>query len=168
MAQIRVKAKESVDELIKIGVIGAAMHASRKFFSFETFFPKMSPDNFLIKNEGIAKVAIAAFAIPMVKNKWLKMALLGVGLEGGLKAIRRLTMKNGEYTLDPIGNAQQQYYTQEYNKMMGQFPGYGYTPAQVQAQTAAGVAGMGNHNYNMGNRSVAPYSGVPYAVGAMA
>jgi len=162
MAKFKLKTKDSGRELIKIAIIAAAMLGSRKFLSFESFFKNMKPDSMWIKNEGLIKVGLAAILIPMVRNEYLKAALLGIGLEGGVKAIRRFTMKNGQFTMDAIGNQNQQqaYYMQEYNKMMGQFPGYGYTPGQVQQQMQYSVAGQPG--------GVAPYSGVPYSVGKVA
>lgn len=83
------------------GVVGA-----QKFMDFKTLFPNVSPDKFFIKHEGAIKVGAVVVTLAMWKNcpEWAKYLLMGVAIQGGIKAVRQYSMGDaGKAFIEQIG-----------------------------------------------------------------
>ena len=146
----------------KLGAVALGTVASAKFLDFNQIFSNQPADSLLRKNQGLIKVGAAILLMPMIKNDMLKMVLLGVGVEGGIRSLRRFTTsaETGDSFFPQIGRGgNNEKYFEEYQKMMGQqFPGYGFTPRQVQEQLVTSVG-----QFPPGGTS--PMTEVPMAVG---
>lgn len=75
--------------LATVGVVGA-----QKFLDFKTMFPNVDPNKFFIKHEGAIKLGGVVLTLSMWKNcpEWLRWILIGVAIQGGIKATRQYTM----------------------------------------------------------------------------
>lgn len=81
--------------------------ASAKFLDFKTVFPNMKPDDFFIKHEGLIKVGAVVITLAMWQKcpSWLKYLLIGVAIQGGLKAVKQYTMNDqGKAFFDQIAD----------------------------------------------------------------
>jgi hypothetical protein len=67
----------------------------------------MKPDSPFIKHEGLIKLGAAVIALSMFGNKMpmpLKFIIAGVGVQGGIKAVKQYTMNDaGKSFIDSIG-----------------------------------------------------------------
>ena len=80
--------------------------AAQKFLDFKQLFPNVKPDNFMMKHEGLIKVGGVVVTLAVWKNcpEWVKYLLMGVAIQGGIKAIKQYTMnKEGKAFIDNIG-----------------------------------------------------------------
>jgi hypothetical protein len=88
----------------EVGVIGGAMILTKKFLDFEVIFPNVKKENFLIAHQGGVKLLIGAAGAVMVKNVWLKLAFVGMAVEGFIREARVLTTnKEGVAFFGQIG-----------------------------------------------------------------
>lgn len=90
--------------LATAGVVGA-----QKFLDFKTLFPNVDPNKFFIKHEGAIKLGGVIVTLSMWKNcpEWLKWVLIGVAIQGGIKATRQYTMNaEGTSFVNQIGAGQ--------------------------------------------------------------
>lgn len=88
-----------------VGVTGGVV-VGQKFLDFKTLFPNMKPDNFLIKHEGMVKVGAVLVTLSLWKNapEMVKWALIGIAVQGGIKAIRQYTTNDaGVAFINAIG-----------------------------------------------------------------
>ena len=89
------------------GVAIAGMVISRKFIDAGKLIK--NPDNFIVKNQGLAKLALGLFGMSaMSDNPWVRNLSFGVALEGGFTALRQMTSKKEAdgsvtYLVDQIG-----------------------------------------------------------------
>jgi hypothetical protein len=81
-------------------IVLAGALASRKFLDFDTMFATQPADGYLRKHQGAIKFLGATIATGFVKNKMVKELLMGVALEGGIKAVR--TYGGGNF-FQPLG-----------------------------------------------------------------
>lgn len=91
---------------IPLGLTTAGVIAGQKFLDFKTIFPNVSPDKFFIKHEGLIKVGAVVVTLAMWQKcpEWLKYLLMGVAIQGALKAARQYTMNDkGEAFFEKIG-----------------------------------------------------------------
>lgn len=84
----------------------AGVIAGQKFLDFKTLFPNVDPNKFFIKHEGVIKVGGVVVALAVFKNlpEWAKYLLIGVAIQGGIKAVRTYTKNpEGKAFVDQIG-----------------------------------------------------------------
>lgn len=89
-----------------IGLTTAGVVAAQKFMDFKTLFPNVAPDKFFIKHEGAIKVGGVIVTFMMWKNMpdYMRWLLIGVAVQGGIKAVRQYTTgSNGKSFVDQIG-----------------------------------------------------------------
>lgn len=141
----------------------AGVVAAQKFFDFKTMFPNVKPDNVVIKHEGLVKVGAVVVTLAVWKDcpDWLKWMLIGVAVQGGIKAVRQYTMnKEGKAIMEQIG-AEDEYsaaiqaaaeriksITTEHKTGVGDVDG------TLRDNSVVGVGGMGsdsNENWWMKN-----------------
>lgn len=161
MARIKfpkLKGREMATNAGSVLAVGLGMYGSR-MLSVKTIAPNLPEDSWWIKNEGMLKFGAGILLLPMIKNPFLKMAMIGMAVEGGLSAARSFIPEGSKMQIPMMGqgDTDDAYYYQEYQKMMGQFPGYGFTPAQVEQQLKTSVGNRGG---------TSPYTDVPMAVGS--
>jgi hypothetical protein len=93
--------------LATAGTIGA-----QKFLDFQTLMKDKyakEPDSFIFKHEGAIKVGGAIIAIAAWKTmpEWLKWLVIGIGVQGAIKAVRQYTKDDkGETKVPQIGAAE--------------------------------------------------------------
>ena len=140
-----------------LGVIGA-----QKFLDFKTLFPNASPDKFFMKHEGMIKVGAVVLTLMMWQKipPLLKWVLIGVAIQGGIKATKQYTMNaaTGKSFIDSIGAGT---YEDQMNKLAEQVK----TEAEKKSQTNVGgpksetsvgeVTGMGWNMTEPGYRHAA-------------
>jgi hypothetical protein len=97
----------AIEQLKPIGAITAGVIISQKFFDFKTMFKDKKPEDAVIKYEGEIKLGGAAFLLSTVGKNWnpmLKFAIMGVGIQGGIKMVRKYTMNDaGKSFVEQIG-----------------------------------------------------------------
>lgn len=89
---------------ILLGTTGVIV--GQKFLDFKTLFPNVSPDKFFIKHEGLIKMGGVIVTLAMWKKcpELLKWLLIGVAIQGGIKAVRQYTMNDaGKAFVEQIG-----------------------------------------------------------------
>ncbi len=89
---------------ILLGTAGVIV--GQKFLDFKTLFPNVAPDKFFIKHEGAIKIGAIVVTLAMWKKcpDMLKWLLIGVAIQGGIKAVRQYTMNDaGKAFVDQIG-----------------------------------------------------------------
>lgn len=84
--------KDAGKDATKLALVTAGVIGSKKFLSFDQLLSNQPPDSAVRKNEGWIKAGLAVLAMPMVKNDMGKALLMGIGLEGLITAIRRMTV----------------------------------------------------------------------------
>lgn len=154
--------KNTVEEGKPILFTTLGVVAGQKFLDFKTLFPNAKPDSMLIKHEGLIKAGGAAVALAMWgKNMspMMRFLIMGVGIQGGIKAVRQYTMNDaGKAFVEQIGNTD---YTSDINAAADKIifaantsdtsvagPG-GDTSKVLQTYSNTGVSGMGmNDDYN--------------------
>lgn len=80
--------------------------AAQKFLDFKTLFPNVDKEKFFIKHEGLIKMGGVIVTLAMWKKcpDWLKWVLIGVAIQGGIKAVRQYTMSDaGKAFVEQIG-----------------------------------------------------------------
>lgn len=95
-----------VTEGTPIVLTTAGVIAGQKFLDFKTLFPNVKPDEFFIKHEGLIKLGGVVVTLALWKNcpVWLKWILIGVAIQGGIKAVRQYTMSDaGKAFVEQIG-----------------------------------------------------------------
>lgn len=148
--------------LITAGVVG-----SQKFLDFKTVAEKFNltvkPDSFFMKHEGIIKMGGVVVTLAMWKKcpVWLKWLLIGVAVQGGIKAVKQYTINDaGKSFIDYIGDGNN--YSDEINEAAKQIIDFAAntsntgvsgenTSTLLNAYSATGVSGMGSdndYNYN--------------------
>jgi hypothetical protein len=89
---------------VLLGTTGVIV--AQKFLDFKTLFPNVTPDKFFIKHEGLIKVGAVIVTLAMWKKcpELLKWLLIGVAIQGGIKAVRTYTMGDaGKAFVESIG-----------------------------------------------------------------
>ena len=91
------------DPAMKIALATAGTIGAQKFLDFQTLMKDKyakDPNNFIFKHEGLIKVGGAIVTIAMWKTmpEWLKWLVIGLGIQGAIKAVRT-------YTKDDTGNS---------------------------------------------------------------
>lgn len=106
----KAKAKMAAITAAEVGVMGGSMLLSQKFLSFDVIFKNQIAadptykDKWFIKHQGAIKFAAGVLGAIYIPNPWLKLVAVGVAINGLVQEVRVLTMKDGEYTFDAIGN----------------------------------------------------------------
>lgn len=147
---------------IIFGTVGVV--AGQKFLDFKTLFPNVSPDKFLIKHEGLIKVGAVLVTLSIWKTapEIVKWILIGIAIQGGIKAVRQYTTNDagvafinaigaGNYDKDILSLAAQvKNATTEFPTSVGKLldPAVDKrvekTPAvSLNNNSASGVSGMG-------------------------
>lgn len=94
-------AERSLDTGLLIG----GMATSRKFLDFGALIKK--PDNPIVKNQGIIKFLLGLGLAGTMENVFVKNLAMGMAIEGGFTALRKLTAKkvgdSTEYFIEQIG-----------------------------------------------------------------
>jgi hypothetical protein len=98
---------------IPIGLVLTGAIATQKFANFKTLFPNVDPENPFIKHEGLVKVGGVVVALTLTggfgpQNKkipmWAQWLMIGVALQGGIKAVRTYTANDaGVAFVDALG-----------------------------------------------------------------
>lgn len=101
-------AKNAYAEGMPIVMTTAGVIVGQKFLDFKTLLPNAKPDAFYMKHEGLVKLggAILLLASPLGKKipMPVKFMIAGIGVQGGIKAVRQYTMNDaGKAFIDQIG-----------------------------------------------------------------
>jgi hypothetical protein len=95
-----------------VAIIGGGMILTKKFLDAKVLFAKQIEkdpayaDKIFIKHQGAIKLIGGALAAGMVKNPLLKLALVGVAIEGFISEARTLTTnKDGVSMFEAIGTS---------------------------------------------------------------
>src|SRR5690606_6956895 len=97
---------------MQIALATAGVIGTQKFLDFQTLMKDKyakDPNNFIFKQEGLIKVGGAIIAVAAWKNmpEWLKWLVIGVGIQGAIKAVRQYTKDDkGESKVPHIGAAE--------------------------------------------------------------
>jgi len=116
MKNFKVIVKHGAITAGEVGVITGGIIVTKKFLDFKNLFKNQiaaNPDyanKFHIKHQGIIKVAAGTIGASMVKNPWIKLALIGMAVEGAITEIRVLTTnkETGASFFDQIGAGESQ------------------------------------------------------------
>lgn len=98
---------------MQIGLATAGVIGTQKFLDFKTLMKDQyakNPDAIYFKHEGLIKVGAAIVTVAMWKNmpEWAKWLVIGVGIQGGIVAVRQYTKDkaSGESLVSQIGTAE--------------------------------------------------------------
>lgn len=157
--------KHTLMTVAEIGTVGGSMILTKKFLDFNTVFkrqieadPKYA-EKFHIKHQGAIKLVGGALGASMVKNPWIKLALVGVALEGFITEARTLmTDDKGTAYFDAIGAANEDI-DQEMLAAAQLTNGMGMNPADAYP---TGVSGgyMGAESVDLSNPGTTYVSGM--------
>lgn len=158
--QLKYKLKEAGMTAAEVGVVAGSMILTKKFLDFNQLFKnKIASDptfanGFIMKHQGGVRFAIGLGGAVFIKNPWIKLAFIGIALEGLITEVRTLTTdETGVAFFDKIGYAGNSTTDQQlldmaarYNAQMGANPTTMY-PTSVAAvnptrQYTTQVAGM--------------------------
>lgn len=146
-------AKNIGNEALPIVMTTAGVIVGQKFLDFKTLLPNAKPDSFFMKHEGLVKLGAAILALAMFKKLPMPVRFLiaGVGVQGGIKAVRQYTMNDaGKSFVDQIGE-----YDNEINEAADKIlkfaantsntsvAGGGPTSTNLRVDSNTSVAGMG-------------------------
>jgi len=98
-------------EALPIIMTTAGVVVGQKFLDFKTLLPNAKPDSFFMKHEGLVKLSGAIIALAMFKKLPMpvRFMIAGIGVQGGIKAVRQYTMNDaGKAFMEQIG-ADSQY-----------------------------------------------------------
>ena len=139
-------AKKGMMTVAEVGVVTAGALLTTKFLDFNTLFKdQIAKDpafvnNWYIKYQAPIKLVAGATLAAYVKNPWLKLAFVGVAVNGAIGTVRLATAKkDGTNFFQPVGNIDQRL--REYaNNMNGvplsqQNPTFVATPLSQQNPT---------------------------------
>ena len=153
-------AKRMKEPVLEIGLATGGVIAAQKFLDFKTLMPNVSPDKWFIKHEGLVKVGgvLVTMAIWKGMPHWAKWLLIGVAIQGGIKAVRTYTMGDtGKAFVEQIGDM---------DTALKQIAEEVKTSASREMN---GIAGEGDGSTGVGNRGDGETSvgGLGWDLGAM-
>lgn len=111
-ANFKTALKHTGSAVKDVAIIGGGMILTKKFLDAKVLFAKQIEkdpayaDKFYIKHQGALKLIGGSLAAGMVKNPLLKLALVGVAIEGFISEARTLsTNKDGVAMFESIGDS---------------------------------------------------------------
>lgn len=155
-------AKKGMMTVAEVGVVTGGALLTTKFLDFNTLFatqiaadPTMK-DNWYIKYQAPIKLVVGCTLAAYVKNPWLKLAFIGMAVNGAIGTVRLATAKaDGTNFFNPIGNP--------VDDRLRQFAGMSGQPITQRYLTNVGVPITQDNPTQVGkpvDLMVYPYTGV--------
>lgn len=132
---------------MQIALATAGAIGTQKFLDFQTMMKDQyakDPNSFVFKHEGIIKVGAAVITIAAWKNmpEWLKWLVIGLGVQGAIKAVRTYTKDSAtnETKVPSIGAAEMD---EAINSLAAEIKS-----VAEQERTSVGNLGVGELSFN--------------------